>query len=58
MTVRKLRQDDVMGFLDERLLPIAVRSIFVGAHSERFLVQRYHTERGIKPDPEKAEEKS
>lgn len=57
MTVQKARQDDVMGFLNERPLAIAVHSIF-GGRSVRFAVLRYHAERDVKPDPVKAEVKS
>lgn len=57
MTVQRARADDVMGFLNERPLVIAVRGIF-GGRSVRFLVQRQHTERGIKPDQLPVEEKS
>ena len=57
MTVQRARADDVMGFLNERPAAIAVRGVF-GGRSVRFLVPRYHTQRDVKPDPVKAEEKS
>lgn len=57
MTVQKARQDDVMGFLGECPIAIAVRSAF-GGRSVRFLVLRYHADRGVKPDAVKAEVKS
>lgn len=57
MTIQRARQDDVMGFLNERPIAIGVRSIF-GGHSVRFAVLRYHAGRGVKPDPVNVEEKS
>lgn len=57
MTVQKARQDDVMGFLNERPSAIAVRSVFSG-RSARYAVLRYHADRNVKPNPVQAEEKS
>ena len=57
MTIQKARQDDVMGFLNEHPIAIAVRSIFCG-RSVSYAVLRYHANRGVKPDPVKVEEKS
>lgn len=55
MTIQKPRDSDVMGFLCESSLALAVREALAPGHrglSVRFLVQRYHAERfHVKPDP-------
>ena len=56
LPIRKPRQDDVFGHLEPRPIAVRVRAIF-GAGTRRYVVQRYHVERNVRPDPIKRSER-